>query len=55
MSIEQSVDRIEEAILVMKTLIVSHDERLENYFRALQDSREDFNFKLNAIIRANEK
>jgi translation elongation factor EF-1beta len=36
----------------MKDLLVSHDERLENYFFALQESREDFNFKLNALIEA---
>lgn len=36
----------------MKDLIVSHDERLENYLRALQQSREDFEFELNALIDA---
>ena len=52
MSLEQRVDKIEEAILIMKNLVVSHDERLENYFRAMQESREDFNFKLNALTDA---
>jgi len=52
MNLEQRVDRIEEAILIMKDLVVSHDERLENYFRALQESHEDFNFKLNALTDA---
>ena len=52
MSIEKRVETVEEAILIMKDLLVSHDERLEDYFRALHESREDFNFKLNALIDA---
>ena len=50
MSIEKRMDRVEEAILIMKDLLVSHDERLEDYFRALCESREDFEFKSNALI-----
>ena len=41
----------------MKDLLVSHDERLESYFSALnterserEESRKDFDFKLNALI-----
>ena len=49
---EERFKRIEEAILTMRDLVISHDERLEDYFRALRDSREDFNFKLNALIDA---
>ena len=52
MSIEKRVETVEEAILIMKDLLVSHDERLEDYFRVLHESREDFNFKLNALIDA---
>ncbi len=52
MSIEKRVDRVEEAILIMKDLLVRHDERFDDYFRALHESREDFNFKLNALIDA---
>ncbi len=52
MSLENRVDKIEDAILIMKDLLVSHDERLENYFKALQKSREDFDFKINALIDA---
>ncbi len=62
MSIEQRVDRVEEAISVMKTLIVNHDERLEDYFEALnkerqerEQSRKDFEFKMNAVIDAQLK
>jgi uncharacterized protein with FMN-binding domain len=43
----------------MKDLLVSHDERLEGYFNALnserserEESRKDFDFKLNALIDA---
>jgi len=59
MSLENRVSVVEEAILIMKDLLVSHDERLENYFNALnvernerEESRKDFDFKLNALIDA---
>lgn len=59
MSIEKRLDTVEEAILIMKDLLVSHNERLENYFFALEkerqereESNKDFNFKLNALIDA---
>jgi hypothetical protein len=52
MNDEERIGRIEEAIITMQNLIVSHDERLEDYFKALRESREDFNFKLNALIDA---
>lgn len=55
MKIEERVDRIEEAISIMKTLVVSHDGRLEDYYMALQRSREDFEFKMNAVIDAQIK
>lgn len=68
MSLESRVGKIEEAIGIMKDLLVSHDERLEDYFNALnrerqerfdalnqerqerEESRRDFEFKLNALI-----
>jgi vacuolar-type H+-ATPase subunit I/STV1 len=52
MNLESRVDRIEEAILIMKDLLVSHDERLEKYFNAMNESRQDFDFKMNALIDA---
>ena len=52
MNLESRVDRIEEAILIMKDLLVSHDERLEKYFNAMHESRQDFDFKMNALIDA---
>ena len=81
MSLESRVGKIEEAIGIMKDLLVSHDERLEGYFNALnrerqerlhaisqerqerldafkqerqerEESRKDFEFKLNALIDA---
>ena len=55
MSLEQRVDRIEDTILVMKDLLVSHDERLEDYFRAMNEFREEFQFKMNAVIDAQLK
>jgi septal ring factor EnvC (AmiA/AmiB activator) len=68
MSLDSRVGKIEEAISIMKDLLVRHDERLENYFNALnrerqerldglnqerqerEESRRDFDFKLNALI-----
>ena len=51
--------RIEDAILMMKDLIVNHDERLDNHSQMMEkerrereDSRKDFDFKLNALIDA---
>ncbi len=55
MSIEQRVDKVEEAISTMKTLLVSHNERLENYFNALNQTREDFEFKMNTLINSQIK
>ena len=52
MSLENGMSVVEEAILVMKDLSVSHDERLEKYFYALNESRQDFDFKMNALIDA---
>lgn len=66
MNLEERVTKIEEAILIMKNLLVNHDERLEDYFRSLRESREefksslresreDFNFKMNAVVDAQIK
>ncbi len=50
MSLEGRVGKIEDAIGIMKDLLVSHNERLEDYFHALNESRQDFEFKINALI-----
>lgn len=55
MSLENRVDKIEEAILVMKDLLVSHDDRLEDYYKTMRESRADFDFKINALIDAQMK
>lgn len=52
MELEERVRILEQATITMRDLVVSHDERLEDYFRALRESREDFEFKLNALIDA---
>ncbi len=59
MSLEKRVSVVEEAILIMKDILLNHDERLEDYFNALnterkerEESRKDFEFKLNALIDA---
>ena len=43
---------IEQAIIQMRDLLISHDERLEDYLRYIRESREDFDFKMNALIQA---
>ena len=55
MSLENRVSVVEEAVLIMKDLLVSHDERLESYFNALNESRQDFAFKLDAERREREE
>jgi len=48
MSLENRMGVVEEAILIMKDLLVSHDERLENYFSALNAERNERENALNA-------
>ena len=62
MNIEDKVDRMEGVIVLLKELIVRHEERLDNHeerhnwFEAdLKRSREDFDFKMNALINAQIK
>ncbi len=62
MSVEERLGLVENAIVVMKDLLVSHNDRLENYLFALEnerrereESRRDFDFKLNALIDAQIK
>jgi hypothetical protein len=50
MELEKRVGLVEEAILLMKGILVSHSERLDDYYLALGKSREDFEFKMNALI-----
>ncbi len=56
---EERFKKIEEAILLMKELVVrhedridGHDKKLSDFYKAMEVSREDFNFKLNALIDA---
>lgn len=59
MTDEERIKRVEEAILIMKDLVLRHEERIDghdkklhDFYKAMEDSREDFNFKLNALIDA---
>lgn len=57
---ENRTKLIEQAILQMKDLVIRHEERLDNhnerldshddFSKSIRESREDFNFKLNAVI-----
>jgi len=50
MDLEQRMNRAEETLVSITSVLLSHGERLDDYFRALHESREDFEFKINAII-----
>ncbi len=52
MSLEKRISLVETAIITMKDLLVSHNDRLDSYFSALREAREDFEFKMNAIVDA---
>lgn len=52
MSDEERLERVEDAIEIIKDANVNHSERLDDYFRALRESRDDFDYKLNALIDA---
>ena len=56
---EERFKRIENAVIMMQELVISHDERLERFLSALdrerqerEENNKDFNFKLNALIDA---
>lgn len=36
MSDEERIKRVEEAIVIMKDLVINHSERLDDYFNALE-------------------
>ena len=55
MTTEERVTLIEEAILLMKDLLISHNGRLDDYHEKFQQSRLDFEFKMNAVIDAQLK
>ena len=55
MEIEERVKLVEDAILLMKDLLLSHNGRLDDYHKAFRESREDFDFKMNALIDAQMK
>jgi len=50
--LEDRTTLLQQAILQMKDLVISHNDRLDDYFAIFRQSREDFEFKLNALIDA---
>lgn len=50
MNTEDRVKLIEDAILLMKSLLLRHEERLDDFDETFRKSREDFDFKMNALI-----
>lgn len=50
MSLENRMTAVEQAVIELKTLVISHDDRLEAYHKAMKESRRDFEFKRNALI-----
>jgi hypothetical protein len=55
METDERVKPIEEAIVLMKNLLLRHEERLDHFDESLRKSREDFDFKMNALIDAQIK
>ena len=59
MTDNQRIKLVEDAILLLKDLAVNHNERMDDFHSALEnerrereESRKDFEFKLNALIDA---
>lgn len=55
------METVEEAVIIMKELLVHQGGRLDDYYesfnrerREREESRKDFEFKLNALISAEE-
>lgn len=55
MTTEERVDRIEDVIVLLKDLIVRHEERLDTFDADFKRLCEDFEFKMNALIDAQIK
>ena len=55
MSLENRITVVEEAVIELRKLVISHDERLEDYYKLLEESRRDFDFKINILIDAQIK
>ena len=55
MATEERVKRIEKAMVLMQELVVRHEERIDTFDADFKRSREDFEFKLNALIDAQLK
>ncbi len=52
---EEPVSRIERAIILMQDLLLRHEERIDTFDVDFKRSREDFEFKMNALIDAQIK
>jgi hypothetical protein len=50
MSDEERIKRVEEAIVIMKDLLLKHEDRIDGIQKVRKDDRENFDFKLNALI-----
>ena len=55
MNVEDRVNRMEDVIVLLKDLIVRHEERLDTFDIDFERSRNDFDFKMNALIDAQIK
>jgi len=54
MTTEERITRIEKATLLMQELVL-HEERLDDFGEKSRQSREEFDFKMNALIDAQIK
>ena len=57
MTDEERIKHVEEAVLIMKDLLLRHEERFDGHHEDIlneknerTESRKDFDFKLNALI-----
>jgi len=55
METEERLKQIEKAVLLMQELVLSHEDRLDTFRDDMRLAREDFEFKLNALIDAQIK
>ena len=55
MNADDRQDALEQAVLAMKELVLRHEERLDTFDADFARSRQDFDFKLNALIDAQLK
>ena len=52
MTAQERIDRMEDVMVVINKLLVRHAERIDTFDADFKRSREDFEFRMNAVIDA---